>query len=490
MGALGQTAKWGNGNWVQLGDNSEAYWDGSQFAVGRAPIAPTGVVLAPGASLGNPATVSATLQPAGATVPRTINDLAAFGSLGQTTHWRDGQFLTLGNGSETHWDGTQWVPLRAPVTTTISHVGNPGIFTPYVPVNLADLQAHGDLGQTTAWTVGQYIELADSSEVHWDGVAWKNGRATAVPAVPPTGVTAGTPGAFTPANAETPADLAVLQGLGALGQTALWNTGDYVVLDDGTDAYFDGTDWQQGRAPAVGGVQGVIPPSSPTGVIWTVDPNSTFPKNLSDLRAQNPDPQGNVPFPQAGHVIRLPDNNYVWYDGHQWIKSGDAQSIPSPVTAGVQAFDGDVWAQSAPAGMQVPADLDALIALGYYTDIQRVAWPRGTYFELGDGMRVYYEGLSIINDQVATAIGLPPQHRGQGWWPFWGDGDRTGEYRSQIGNVGYFAQPSRAPTDTTAWATGEFLYSEQADATQTDPTYPPMKLWHWNGAQWVTGVAP
>ena len=72
------------------------------------------------------------------------------------------------------------------------------------------------------------------------------------PAVPgttaPTGVTAGTPGAFTPAEATAPATLTALQALGALGETTAWTTGQYVVLGDASHAHWNGTAWAAGNA--------------------------------------------------------------------------------------------------------------------------------------------------------------------------------------------------------------------------------------------------
>lgn len=70
-----------------------------------------------------------------------------------------------------------------------------------------------------------------------------DGNEVAPPVVPPTGVTAGKPGAFTPANATAPADLAALQALGSLGQAAAWTAGQYVVLGDGSYATWNGTAW-------------------------------------------------------------------------------------------------------------------------------------------------------------------------------------------------------------------------------------------------------
>lgn len=63
-----------------------------------------------------------------------------------------------------------------------------------------------------------------------------------------TGATAGTPGFFTPVGAEAPADLAAMSTVTANPATA-WTTGQYVVLGDGSNAYWDGDSWVEGIAP-------------------------------------------------------------------------------------------------------------------------------------------------------------------------------------------------------------------------------------------------
>lgn len=72
------------------------------------------------------------------------------------------------------------------------------------------------------------------------------------PAVPggvtAAGVTAGTPGSFTPGGATAPANLAALTALGALGQTAKWTTGQYVTLGDASKAHWSGTAWATGAS--------------------------------------------------------------------------------------------------------------------------------------------------------------------------------------------------------------------------------------------------
>lgn len=68
--------------------------------------------------------------------------------------------------------------------------------------------------------------------------------------VPATGATAGLPATLTPANSYAPADFAELtaEPLEASPLTA-WTTGQYLLLRDGSHAYWDGTDWVAGEAP-------------------------------------------------------------------------------------------------------------------------------------------------------------------------------------------------------------------------------------------------
>jgi hypothetical protein len=62
-----------------------------------------------------------------------------------------------------------------------------------------------------------------------------------------TGATAGTPGTYTPDGSFGPADLASAASLTA-SPTTLWTTGQYIVLEDGTDAHWSGTAWVAGKA--------------------------------------------------------------------------------------------------------------------------------------------------------------------------------------------------------------------------------------------------
>jgi hypothetical protein len=68
-----------------------------------------------------------------------------------------------------------------------------------------------------------------------------------------TTATAGTPGAFTPAGAAVPNNLADLAATTPSAITAspatVWTTGQYVHLQDGSDAFWTGTAWSAGRKP-------------------------------------------------------------------------------------------------------------------------------------------------------------------------------------------------------------------------------------------------
>jgi hypothetical protein len=66
--------------------------------------------------------------------------------------------------------------------------------------------------------------------------------------IAPTGATAGEPGVFTPAGALTPQHFADLSGITASPATA-WTAGEFVLLGDGSHAYWNSTAWTVGIAP-------------------------------------------------------------------------------------------------------------------------------------------------------------------------------------------------------------------------------------------------
>ena len=95
-----------------------------------------------------------------------------------------------------------------------------------------------------------YVHVGNDAEGRWIYSAGLPGRWSPPPQGPTaaTGATAGSPGTFTPSGADVPADLAAMTGIVASPATA-WTTGQHVVLDDASQAYWDGAAWVAGVAP-------------------------------------------------------------------------------------------------------------------------------------------------------------------------------------------------------------------------------------------------
>lgn len=79
------------------------------------------------------------------------------------------------------FDTNTFAPPTGIVATSVSaQPPSPGSFMPTgatVPINLAALQAMGSLGETTAWTTGEYVVLGDTSDAYWGGASWTQGIA-------------------------------------------------------------------------------------------------------------------------------------------------------------------------------------------------------------------------------------------------------------------------------------------------------------------------
>jgi hypothetical protein len=73
-----------------------------------------------------------------------------------------------------------------------------------------------------------------------------------VPGQTTTGATSGSPGTWTPSGSTPPANLAALTGASpaiVASPTTAWTTGQYVVLGDSSQAYWDSSSWVVGAAP-------------------------------------------------------------------------------------------------------------------------------------------------------------------------------------------------------------------------------------------------
>lgn len=139
------------------------------------------------ANLGVPVTAitagtPATLTPSDATRPANLGALTDLGALGNSTAWSTGQYVTLRDVSEAHWDGNSWELGRKPgsvIAATGAVAGDPGHYTPTGAANPANLAALSTVtaNPTTAWTTGQFVNLADASKANWSGADWEAGEA-------------------------------------------------------------------------------------------------------------------------------------------------------------------------------------------------------------------------------------------------------------------------------------------------------------------------
>jgi hypothetical protein len=78
--------------------------------------------------------------------------------------------------------GADITPYVLPTGITPAGAPNGGTFIPVgatLPASFTSLQALGALGQTTAWTSGQFVRLGDMTEAYWAGAGpgWTVGRA-------------------------------------------------------------------------------------------------------------------------------------------------------------------------------------------------------------------------------------------------------------------------------------------------------------------------
>ena len=138
------------------------------------------------------------------------------------------------------------------------------------------------------------------------------------PALPPTGATAGTPGAWTPAGSDVPSSVAEANALG-LSLGAAWTTGQYVVLDNAsqTHAYWDGTKFVSGEAPAP-----VIPATGATAGTpgsWT-PASSTPPANLAASSGVFASP---ATVWGVGQYVVLGDSSHTYWTSSAWA-AGEA----------------------------------------------------------------------------------------------------------------------------------------------------------------------
>lgn len=129
------------------------------------------------------------------------------------------------------------------------------------------------------------------------------------PSTPATGVVAGTPGSFTPSGSAVPANITELRALG-IGAGPAWTVGQYVVIGSG-NAYWNGTDWAMGTAPAG-------PPTNATaGTPGSFTPSgSAVPATIAALRTAIPAPTPATAWTTGQYVVIGSGN--VYWNGTDW----------------------------------------------------------------------------------------------------------------------------------------------------------------------------
>jgi hypothetical protein len=95
------------------------------------------------------------------------------------------------------------------------------------------------------------IENADFLHVQLTTIAPPDPGCDCLPSGPKaTGATSGTPGTWTPVNSYPPETFTDLGTAGVTASpTTAWTSGQYVVLGDGSDAFWSGTAWTAGKKP-------------------------------------------------------------------------------------------------------------------------------------------------------------------------------------------------------------------------------------------------
>lgn len=104
----------------------------------------------------------------------------AIGGEGRVTLVADAALPVEGKPAVCFGDETTSAAVGGPPSTGAT-AGTPGTFTPAgstPPINLSVLRSSGvTASPATAWTVGTYVVLGDSTHAHWDSNSWETGNA-------------------------------------------------------------------------------------------------------------------------------------------------------------------------------------------------------------------------------------------------------------------------------------------------------------------------
>lgn len=179
-----------------------------------------------------------------ASIPYNANAAAIQAALEALSNVAPGDIVVTGTGPFTLTFGGEYDDTNVPQTTATASLT--GGTTPGVTTATTTQGAVGAAGGLL-----EAIGSADHLHVQLTTIAPPDPACDAVASGPePTGATAGEPGTWTPTDAFPALDFETLaaSSIAASPGTA-WTTGQYVVLEDDSHAYWDGTDWQEGEAP-------------------------------------------------------------------------------------------------------------------------------------------------------------------------------------------------------------------------------------------------
>jgi hypothetical protein len=411
---------WTAGQYVVLGDGSEAHWNGSMWLAGRMPDIELPIEPSVGLSMWN-GTQFKDLQIEywdeelqAFEVPRSVHiwdaateswipddplvDLGEWVlrpiSQGNGSISPSGQYALISQNSIDGHSARDQMERLLQAGEVVHFVGGPYHFviaeTPkwmpeyggYYRVKMTTPAGHGTSllpwppgGTSVRLVIGGHFSSSDTS-------------------APITGVTA--PNAqgerfFTPANAIRPGILSSLQLLGAIGQTAAWGAAEYVVLGDLSKAYWDGDSWEAGTAPA--------PPA--TGAVSGKPGNFTPvpslpPADLAAMVGITASPA--TAWVSGAHVV-LGDNSQAWWNGTAW-EAGTAPVPPSGWE--FDHADWQRWFGPMPDVLPVPT-LDDRTPVG---DVLQIS---GKAILINDGSVIYTNtGEAIVPAGTAVAV----SHRG------------------------------------------------------------------------------
>lgn len=130
--------------------------------------------------------------------------------------------------------------------------------------------------------------------------------------IPLTAITAGIPATITPVNGTRPLNIEALTNAGALGNSASWSAGQYVVLRDGSEAFWDGNSWEVGRKAA----SPPAPTTATAGKPGFYGPTGAAnPTNLAAMSSITAIPSTNW---TSGQFVNVADSSRAYWNGSAW----------------------------------------------------------------------------------------------------------------------------------------------------------------------------